>query len=74
MVTDFEEVRILDNFYQTSSFYPMPVVLITTVSETGATNIGPYSLIFPFGIAGKHAKMLVPRDTSNTAINITKTK
>ena len=74
MVSDFEEVRILDNFYQTSSFYPMPVVLITTVSESGVTNIGPYSLVFPFGIAGKHAMMLIFRNTSNTAMNVTRTK
>ena len=74
MTTEFEEIRVLDNFYQTSSFYPMPVVLITTISETGAVNIGPYSLVFPFGIAGKHAMMLISRNTSNTAVNITKTK
>ena len=71
---DFKDIRILDNFYQTSSFYPMPVVHITTFSETGAINIGPYSLVFPFGIAGKHAMMLISRDTSNTAVNITRTK
>jgi len=74
MTDDFEEVRVLDNFYQTSSYYPMPVVLITTISETGAVNIGPYSLVFPFGIADKHAWMLISRNTSNTAVNITRTK
>ena len=28
MTDAFVDVRILDNFYQTSSFYPMPVVLV----------------------------------------------
>jgi hypothetical protein len=28
MTEKFSEIRILDNFYQTSSFYPMPVVLV----------------------------------------------
>ncbi len=70
----WKSVRTLDNFYQTSSFYPMPVILITTVSESGETNIGPYSLVFPFGIADAHAMMLISRASSNTAINIRRTK
>ena len=76
MGADFEPIRMLDNFYQTSAFYPMPVVLITTVSESGLTNIGPYSLCFPYIIAdqGKHAMMLVSREDSNTAMNIKRTK
>jgi hypothetical protein len=32
---DFEDVRILDNFYQTSSYFPMPVVLVGTLAESG---------------------------------------
>ncbi|MDX2361025.1 MAG: hypothetical protein QNK23_09480 [Crocinitomicaceae bacterium] len=67
-------VNILDNFYQTSSFYPMPVVLCTTVSESGLTNIGSYSLCFPFGISKDHYMMLISRSTSNTARNIRKNK
>lgn len=70
---EFSKVNVLDNFYQTSSFYPMPVVMITTVSENGLTNIGSYSLCFPFGIADKHAMMLISRKDSNTSINIGKT-
>ena len=38
VLDDFEDIGILDNFYQTSSFFPMLVVLITTVSESGQTN------------------------------------
>ncbi|NHI92950.1 MAG: hypothetical protein EAX96_10650 [Candidatus Lokiarchaeota archaeon] len=76
MLQHFEEINILDNFYQTSSFYPMPVVLVTTISETGQINIGPYSLCFPFKIAGngQHAMILISRNTSNTAQNIIRTK
>jgi flavin reductase (DIM6/NTAB) family NADH-FMN oxidoreductase RutF len=69
----FEEIRVLDNFYQTSSFYPMPVVLIGTLAENGQTNLGPYSLVFPYVIAGEHAMMLISRSTSNTAQNIRRT-
>ena len=76
MSNEFEEIGIVDNFYQTSSFYPMPVVLITTLSESGQVNIGSYSLCFPFKIAGKdqHAMVLISRNTSNTAQNIRRTK
>jgi flavin reductase (DIM6/NTAB) family NADH-FMN oxidoreductase RutF len=70
MKDDFISVSVLDNFYQTSFYYPMPVVMVTTVSEEGDTNIGSYSLCFPFGIAGKHSMMLISRFDSNTAANI----
>jgi flavin reductase (DIM6/NTAB) family NADH-FMN oxidoreductase RutF len=74
MQDSFKQVSVLDNFYQTSFFYPMPVVLVTTVSEDGRTNIGPYSLCFPFGIAERHAMMLISRTDSNTAVNIRRSK
>lgn len=70
MKDEFANVRILDNFYQTSSFFPMPVVLVSTVAESGATNLGPYSLCFPHVISGEHAMILISRATSNTAQNI----
>lgn len=72
-VDDFEDVRILDNFYQTSSFFPMPVVLVGTLAESGQTNLGPYSLCFPHVVSGQHAMMLIARGTSNTAANIRRT-
>lgn len=50
---DFTDVKILDNFYQTSCFYPMPVVLVSTLAESGQTNLGPYSLCFPHVISGR---------------------
>jgi flavin reductase (DIM6/NTAB) family NADH-FMN oxidoreductase RutF len=73
MKDEFVDVRILNNFYQTSSFYPMPVVLISTVAESGQTNLGPYSLCFPYTISDEHAMMLIARETSNTSRNIQRT-
>jgi flavin reductase (DIM6/NTAB) family NADH-FMN oxidoreductase RutF len=76
MPEQFLDVRILDNFYQTSSFFPMPVVLMSTFAESGKTNLGPYSLCFPHIVTkqGDHAMMLICRATSNTARNIVRTK
>ena len=71
-----KELRIVDNFYQTSSFFPMPTILVSTVSESGQTNLGAYSLCFPYYIAGKdyYAMILECRNSSNTAQNILRTK
>ena len=71
-----KELRIVDNFYQTSAFYPMPTIPIGTVSENGQTNLGAYSLCFPYYIAGKdyYAMILECRNSSNTAQNILRTK
>jgi len=71
---DFCSVQILDNFYQTSSYFPMPVVLISTLSQSGETNLGPYSLCFPYIIAEKHSMLLISRSNSNTAENLGRTK
>jgi len=70
---EFVNVRILDNFYQTSSFFPMPVVLVSTVSETGQTNLGPYSLCFPYIVTGEHSMLLITRGDSNTSLNLQRT-
>ncbi len=71
----FKDMRIVDNFYQTSSFFPMPTTQIGTLSESGMTNIGSYSLCFPYYIAGKdyYAMVLCCRNNSNTAKNILRT-
>ncbi len=71
-MSNFKELRIVDNFYQTSAYFPMPTVLIGTVSESGKTNLGAYSLCFPYYIAGKeyYAMILECRNSSNTAQNI----
>ncbi len=71
-MSSFKDLRIVDNFYQTSAFFPMPTILVGTVSENGMTNLGAYSLCFPYYIAGKdyYAMILECRNSSNTAQNI----
>ena len=71
-MSSFKDLRIVDNFYQTSAFFPMPTILIGTVSENGQTNLGAYSLCFPYYIAGKeqYAMILECRNSSNTCQNI----
>ena len=72
-MSTFQELRIVDNFYQTSLFYPMPAVLVSTLTDDGKTTCGPYSLLAPFYVAGKpyYAFMLEARNSSNTAQNLT---
>ena len=70
MNNKFKDVRIMDNFYQSSSFIPMPLTLIGTLNEDGTkTSCGAYSLIFPYYVAGKdfYAMLLECRNSSNTA-------
>lgn len=73
---NFETLRIVDNFYQTSAFFPMPTIMVSTVSPNGMTNLGSYSLCFPYYIAGKdyYAMVLECRNSSNTCQNILRTK
>jgi flavin reductase (DIM6/NTAB) family NADH-FMN oxidoreductase RutF len=52
----------------------MPVVLISTFSESGEINLGPYSLCFPYLVTGDYSMMLITRNNSNTAENIQRTK
>lgn len=69
-MSEFKNIRIVDNFYQTSSFFPMPLCLVGTLDEKGEkTSFGAYSLCFPYYIAGKnfYAMILECRNTSNTA-------
>ena len=74
-MSSFKDLRIVDNFYQTSSFFPMPTVCISTINPDGSLNIGSYSLCFPYYIAGKarYAMLLECRNTSNTCRNILNT-
>ena len=71
-MSSFENLRVVDNFYQTSLFFPMPTVVISTLCEDGMTNCGPYSLVQPYYVAGKgyYAMLLSCRNSSNTAQNI----
>lgn len=74
-MSSFKDLRIVDNFYQTSAFFPMPTVCISTLAEDGSTSIGSYSLCFPYYIAGKsyYAMILECRNSSNTAQNLLRT-
>ncbi len=71
-MSSFENLRIVDNFYQTSMFFPMPTVVVSTLCEDGSTSLGPYSLVQPYYIAGKdyYAMLLECRNSSNTAQHI----
>ena len=71
-MSSFENLRVVDNFYQTSLFFPRPTVVISTLCEDGSTTLGPYSLVQPYYVAGKdyYAMLLSCRNSSNTAQNI----
>ncbi len=75
-MSSFKDLRIVDNFYQTSAFFPMPTVMVGTLTDDGKTSFGPYSLVAPYYIAGKdyYAMLLCCRNSSNTAQNILKHK
>ncbi|MCQ2505970.1 MAG: hypothetical protein MJ113_02195 [Lachnospiraceae bacterium] len=74
-MSSFKDLRVVDNFYQTSSFFPMPTVCVSSVNPDGSLNIGSYSLCFPYYIAGKdrYAMLLECRNTSNTCQNVMRT-
>lgn len=75
-MSSFKDLRIVDNFYQTSAFFPMPTVMVGTLADDGSTSFGPYSLCQPYYIAGKdyYAMLLCCRNSSNTAQHILKRK
>lgn len=75
-MSSFKDLRIVDNFYQTSAFFPMPTVMVGTLTDDGKTSFGPYSLCQPYYIAGKdyYAMLLCCRNSSNTAQHILKRK
>ncbi len=68
-MSSFKNLRIVDNFYQTSAFFPMPTILVGTLTEDGMTSLGSYSLVQPYYVAGKdyYAMLLCCRNSSNTA-------
>ena len=47
MSREFVDVCIVDSFYQTSSFFPMPVVLVSTLAESGKNQSGSLFPLFP---------------------------
>ncbi len=68
-MSSFKKLSILDNFYQTSAFFPMPTAVIGTLTPDGETSLGSYSLLQPYYIAGRdyYAMLLCSRNSSNTA-------
>ena len=80
-MSSFKDLRIVDNFYQTSSYIPMPTVLVSSVADDGSTSVGAYSLVFPYYIAkgsvenqerGYYGLILLARSSSNTAQHLLK--
>lgn len=69
-MSSFKNLWIVDNFYQTLLFYPMPTMLVGTLAPDRGTLLGAYSLCFPYYIAGKsyYAMLLECRNSSNTAL------
>lgn len=73
-MNDFKNMRIVNNFYQSSSFFPMPTTLIGTLDENNETSFGAYSLIFPYYIGYREyfAMLLQCRNSSNTCKHLLK--
>ena len=71
---DFKDTRIVNNFCQTSSFFPMPTTLIGTLDESNETSFGAYSLVFPYyvGYRNYFAVLLHCRNSSNTCKHLLK--
>ncbi len=70
---NFVDSPLRDNWYQASSYWPSSFALITTVSESGETNIGPYQLSFPFEVIGGRSFLVCSRQGSNTDQHIKRT-
>jgi len=67
------DVPLRAPFFQSSAFFPMPIVLLGTRCQDGAANLAPYSLLFPHVTDGGHRLVLVTRSRSKTADNIART-
>lgn len=54
----------------------MPTIAVSTLADSGQTNVGAYSLCFPYYIAGKDnfTMILMTRNNSNTAKNLLQRK
>lgn len=64
------EVPLRPRFFQSSAFFPMPVVLLSTHNADGSDNLAPYSLCFPIVSEDSHRLMLVTKTASKTAANM----
>ena len=70
---NFVSSPIRDNWYQRSSYLGSSFALITTVSDDGQTNIGPYQLSFPFEVNTRYSWLVISRPNSKTATNVRRT-
>ena len=72
---DFKNVKILNNYFESCIFFPMPTTLIGTLDENKETSFGAYSLVFPYYIGHKDffSVLLISRNTSNTSQRFTNT-
>ena len=66
----FVDVPVRDRFFQSSAFFPMPIVLLSTREPDGRTNLAPYSLCFPHVTAAGHQMVVVCQERSKTAQNL----
>lgn len=69
----FTSAPLASAFYQSSAFFPMPVMIVATRTLDGQPNLAPYSLCFPQPAAGERMLMLISKGDSNTARNIAAT-
>ena len=54
-MSSFENLRIVDNFYQTSAFFPMPTVIVSTLAQDGSTSLGPRGHAQPRAVGSGYA-------------------
>jgi flavin reductase (DIM6/NTAB) family NADH-FMN oxidoreductase RutF len=66
----FVEVPLRARFFQSSAFFPMPVMLLSTRAPDGQVNLAPYSLCFPQIESEAYRLLLVTRSRSKTAQNL----
>lgn len=70
----FVEVPLRSRFFQSSAYFPMPVVLLGTRAPDGQANLAPYSLCFPHVTEDGHRMVLVTRSASKTAENLVRSE
>jgi hypothetical protein len=69
-MSSFENLRIVDNFYQTSAFFPMPTVLVSTLTPDGKhfpRFLFAHSRPIISPGANYYAMLLCARNSSNTS-------
>ena len=59
-MSSFENLRVVDNFYQTSLFFPMPTVVISTLCEDGSTSLGDNQVLGEDGDASEKCDVVFP--------------